>query len=414
MSAAFRVDWSTRRSPHDTWSALSLVPMLRRLALAIALSGMATAVLARDDAQEYALVVGIDKYQFGDLRRLDYAVKDAVAVEAFLKTQGYKVTTLLNEKATKTNIISVMQNDFARRVRQGDRVLVFFAGHGYTERLGGRDWGYIVPHDGGADSASYISMEELAAQSAKMGNATHQLFVMDSCYGGLLAVRATGVKPTSPKYLEEIMALPARQIITAGGADQLVQDGGPNGQSLFTGYLLEALREGLADVNGDGYITFSELANYLLPRASTVYQTPGVGILPNHGNGEFVFRARTVLEQRSGNPREAVATPRAPVSNSNVAPPDTRLLVWHRHEGNSFGCSGSLTLLDDRVRFEGSGTERFNHRFDIPLSEIKDLSVYNESALGAFVMLRLKQSKAVRFSWKPELVEHINRALAKR
>jgi uncharacterized caspase-like protein len=47
-------------------------------------------------------------------------------------------------------------------------------------------------------------------------------------------------------------------MLTAGGADQQVADNGPNGHSVFTWTLLQGL-EGRADLNGDGYITASEL-----------------------------------------------------------------------------------------------------------------------------------------------------------
>jgi formylglycine-generating enzyme required for sulfatase activity len=83
----------------------------------------------------------------------------------------------------------------------------------------------------------------------------------------------------------------ARQFVTAGGKDQRVKDGGPKGYSYFTGFLLEGLTEGKADLYPDGYITFAELAAYLIPRATNAYQTPVSGILPQHGQGQFVFRS---------------------------------------------------------------------------------------------------------------------------
>ncbi len=200
--------------------------------------------------------------------------------------------SLYDEQATKTAIISKMQNDLARRVKSDDRVIFFFAGHGYTEELGGEDNGYIVPYDGGDISATFISMDELRSQSRKMGNAKHQLFVLDACYGGLFGERgARSVNENLPNYLTEIIRRPARQFLTAGGKDQSVQDGGPGGHSYFTYYFLEALQEGLGDVNGDGYITFAELDSYIKPRASNSYQTPASGTLPGHGMGEFVFRS---------------------------------------------------------------------------------------------------------------------------
>lgn len=239
----------------------------------------------------YAVVIGIDKYPASRWPNLSYARKDAEGVGAFLEGQGFRVTQLINEQATKSAIIKAMQNDLARRVNKNDRILVFFAGHGHTEELANEDWGYIVPyHEENQSSADYISMEELQTLSRKMGRAKHQLFIMDACYGGLLTTRGVAaVDVDIPNYLQDVTRRTARLIITAGGKDQQVLDEGPDDHSVFTGLFLEALEKAMADINGDGYITFSELTAYLVPRASNAYQTPALGYLPGHGQGEFVF-----------------------------------------------------------------------------------------------------------------------------
>ncbi len=239
----------------------------------------------------YALVIGINKYPSSNWENLDCAVKDAKGMEAFLKNQGFEIIPLYNEHATKNNIISKMQNCIARLVQTNDRVVIFFSGHGYTENLGGKDWGYIVPYDAEGDSASYISMEELRAMSQIMGIAKHQLFIMDACYSGLLGSKGGGVDPNIPNYIKEVTRRPARQIITAGCKGEQVADGGPEEYSFFTGYLLEALKESLADLDGDGYITFKELSSYLIPRASNSLSTPTARSLQGHDLGEFVFES---------------------------------------------------------------------------------------------------------------------------
>ena len=252
---------------------------------------------ALEDALEYgksyALVIGIDKYPASRrFRDLEFARRDAEGVTAFLKQRAFdEVITLYDEQATKQAIIGAMQNTFAPRLKGSDRVFVFYAGHGHTELLGTKDWGYIVPHDGTDQSASYISMEELQTLSEKMGQARHQLFIMDACYGGLLGTRSAPMDPSQPDYINQLMRRSARQVLTAGGADQEVLDGGPGGHSVFTGYLLEGVQKGLADLNGDGFIPFSELVTYLVPKATNRYQTPAYSNLPGHGLGEFVFRA---------------------------------------------------------------------------------------------------------------------------
>jgi hypothetical protein len=58
---------------------------------------------------------------------------------------------------------------------------------------------------------------------------------MDACYSGLLtATRAIDNKPRRDlAYLKEITKERVRQVLTAGGKDQEVLDGGPKGHSVF-------------------------------------------------------------------------------------------------------------------------------------------------------------------------------------
>jgi tetratricopeptide (TPR) repeat protein len=115
--------------------------------------------------------------------------------------------------------------------------------------------------------------------------AKHVLFVMDSCYSGLGLMRGGSAR----NFLKENARRVGRQMLTAGGADQLVSDAGPGGHSIFTWTLLQGFA-GKADLNGDGYITSTELAAYVAPAVASVSaQTPAFGSLPGSEGGEFVF-----------------------------------------------------------------------------------------------------------------------------
>jgi len=71
-----------------------------------------------------------------------------------------------------------------------------------------------------------------------------------------------------------------------------VNDSGPGGLSFFTYYFLEATRDGNADWQGKGIITFADLASYLVPRAANSDQTPVWGVLPGDAGGEYIFTAK--------------------------------------------------------------------------------------------------------------------------
>ena len=127
---------------------------------------------------------------------------------------------------------------------------------------------------------------------AESVTAKHTLFVMDACYSGLGLTRGGG----NANFLRDNFKRVGRQMLTAGGADQLVADGGPNGHSVFTWALLQGLG-GKGDLNGDGIITATELAAYVAPAvASASSQTPAFGSLPGSEGGDFVFELPTETE----------------------------------------------------------------------------------------------------------------------
>jgi peptidoglycan/xylan/chitin deacetylase (PgdA/CDA1 family)/TolA-binding protein len=251
--------------------------------------------------ESWAAIIGIDDYV--NWQKLQYASHDAQGVKDLL-IQNYNfkpdhVFMLLDGQATRQNILSLLGDKFGdpTMVQHEDRVFVFFAGHGATRQLAsGRELGYIIPVD--ADLTDFegtaISMTNFQDISEAIP-AKHVLFVMDSCYSGLALTRGGGSLP-SQNYLNEISRREARQMFTAGGADQQVADNGPNGHSVFTWTLLQGL-DGRADLNGDGVITASELAAYVAPAVSALsHQTPEFGNLPGTEGGDFIFNLKHETE----------------------------------------------------------------------------------------------------------------------
>jgi len=245
-------------------------------------------------ANSWAILVGIDDYK--KWPRLQYAVRDAEGVgQVLVQKFGFapeRVITLKNEQATRAGILGAFHDLMERGKNAGglqpnDRVFMFFAGHGATRKLSsGRDLGYIVPVDADPDNLATDAIPMTEIQNiAESLPAKHELFVMDACYSGLGLTRGGA----NAAFLRENGRRLGRQMLTAGGTDQLVSDGGPNGHSVFTWTLLQGLG-GKADLNGDGMITATELAAYVAPAVSSVsQQTPAFGSLPGSEGGDFVF-----------------------------------------------------------------------------------------------------------------------------
>lgn len=241
-------------------------------------------------ANSWAILIGIDNYP--KWPRLEYAVRDAEGVgQALTGKFGFapeRVITLKNEQATREGILAAFHGQLAHRgLQPNDRVFVFFAGHGATRKLSsGRDLGYIVPFDADPNNLATDAIPMTEIQNiAESLPAKHALFVMDACYSGLGLTRGAA----NASFLRDNARRLGRQMLTAGGTDQLVADGGPNGHSVFTWTLLQGLG-GKGDLNGDGLITATELAAYVAPAVSSVSrQTPAFGSLPGSEGGDFVF-----------------------------------------------------------------------------------------------------------------------------
>lgn len=236
----------------------------------------------------YALVVGITNYEkWPDLPN---AVQDAREVATNLEQLGFEVKLVLDptSKEMKSALTEVV---FGMGNQKNRALLVYFAGHGETLDLAdGTKLGYIIPSDcplkakdpvGFDDKA--VSMKEMEILALKV-QSKHLLMVFDSCFSGSIfnLVRA------APVDISEKSAMPVRQFITAGGAGEQVPD-----QSVFKVVFLNGIA-GDADLNGDGYVTGSELGMHLQDKVvnySRGGQHPQYGKInnPKLDRGDFIF-----------------------------------------------------------------------------------------------------------------------------
>lgn len=242
----------------------------------------------------WAIVIGINKYEF--VTHLDYAVSDAISfkkllIEKFGFSENH-IEFLTDEKATVQGIKKAFQN-ITKKSEENDRVIVFYAGHGETEKLPtGGEMGYLIPVDGKIDELylTCLPMQEIKTLS-QMLPAKHVLFLVDACYGGLAAVQRRSLDRQTKGFLKKITKARARQILTAGSKEEQVIEKPEWGHSAFTYKLLDGLERELADLDDDGFITASELGIYIKSSVSKIsdnYQTPQLKSLSGD-EGEFVF-----------------------------------------------------------------------------------------------------------------------------
>lgn len=240
----------------------------------------------------WALIVGIDNYK--NASPLSYAVSDASEIrEVLVNELGFplsNITYLVDGDATRENILKSFMRFARNDIELDDRIFVFFAGHGKTETGIRGEVGYLVAFDSDADDLStYIRWDDLTRNSDLM-HAKHMLFIMDACYGGLALTRT--LTAGSARFLKDMMVRYARQVLTAGKADEVVADSDgplPN-HSIFTGHLIEGLRGKAA--TAERVITANGLMAYVYQRVANdknSSQTPHYGYFD--GDGDFVIKS---------------------------------------------------------------------------------------------------------------------------
>lgn len=241
----------------------------------------------------YALVIGVSDYTNG-WPKLPNAAGDAREVAKELESKNFKVTLVLDP--TKAELEQKL-NDFVFTYGSDpdDRLVIYFAGHGYTMDMSyGAKMGFIVPTDAALPTVNAVDFRrksismEVFEHHARQIQAKHALYLFDSCFSGSIFALSRAI-PSSISYKT---ARPVRQFITAGDEGEEVPD-----KSIFKDQFIRAL-EGEGDTNRDGYITGTELGEFL--QASVVNysrssQHPQYGKIrdPNLDKGDFVFLAST-------------------------------------------------------------------------------------------------------------------------
>jgi tetratricopeptide (TPR) repeat protein len=229
----------------------------------------------------YALIVGIAKYEKLDpAENLRFPESDAEAIYRVLisKEAGAfppeNVHKLLGEQATLQKIRQELEDWLPSVAQETDRVVVYFAGHGFVK--GGQ--GYLAPYD--VDPAS---PETTAYPMALVGQvlahkvkAKWKVLLTDACHSGRITSETTDEAVNS-----QLGQMPSGFLnLTATGAREKSFEDPALGWGVFTYYVVKAL-QGYADTPPcHGAITAEEFVEYVRSQVSAYvrerneFQTP--------------------------------------------------------------------------------------------------------------------------------------------
>ena len=170
----------------------------------------------------HALIIGINKYK--EWSPLQTAVKDATVLRNVLVEQyGFdekNVILRVDKDATRSRIIRDLRY-LAGGLKDGDNLLIYYAGHGQLDDLTGD--GYWIPVEGKLkDPSTWVSNGILkGVLSSQKVTAKNVVVIADSCYSGSLLREGPSMLTVAERdyqeKLEKAAALRSRQVISSGG-----------------------------------------------------------------------------------------------------------------------------------------------------------------------------------------------------
>lgn len=299
----------------------------------------------------YVIAVGLNEYA-NPQYNLKYAVADAQSFGDEVRTrqtqlgkiERVEVIPLLNENATKANILAALKRlagapdppdlkagllDRIKRAEPEDTVIIYFAGHGtaQAQRF------YLIPHDlgytgdrtklteQGLQSILSHSISDIELEEAVEGlDAGHLLMVIDACNSGqALEAEEKRRGPMNSKGLAQLAYEKGMYILTAAQSYQAALEAAQLGHGLLTYALVEeGLKTPVADVEPkDGVISAREWLDFATERVPQMQEekmkdTRGVGVEIAFTEGEQNIadpQKRTLQRPRVFYRRELEATP---------------------------------------------------------------------------------------------------------
>ena len=247
-----------------------LLPLLLALAAALAAQDRRVEPVAQGP-RRLALAIGNNAYRDHPLQN---AVNDAQAVRAALADVGFDVDLKLNTGMAQ---LEQAASEFAARVRPGDVAVFYYSGHGM--QVG--DQNYLIPVDFEARTAVDAKYKSYAAsriqENLEAAGVAIEIIILDACrdnpYRGLRS---------GSGGLAAMQAGKGTYIAFATGPGRTADDNASGRNGLFTGALVEALRQ--------PGLTLDQVFNRVRARVAAA-RPEQVPWSSSNVLGEFYFRA---------------------------------------------------------------------------------------------------------------------------
>ena len=292
-----------------------------------------------DEHRRVALIVAVDSYEHHELNQLAAASADADALADVLGRPdlgGFEVRVVRNETAA---VVLGEIEEFLGERRPSDLALLHFSGHGLKDAAGEL---HLAARNTSPNRLVSTAIDATRVnQLIRTSRAGSVVLFLDCCYGGAfergMVARAAGTVEVQGTFDQKSLGSGrGRVVITASSAVQYafegrdLTEGGSIEPSVFTGAIVDGIRDGLADRDGDGYVGLAELYDYVYERvrSRTPHQTPS--------KWEYGLQGELLIAR---SPRRVV--------RAAQLPPELVEIMRHPYSAARLGAITELTRLVD-------------------------------------------------------------------
>ena len=196
---------------------------------------------------KWAVVIGVDTFKDSRIPKLRYPAKDAQDFAKFLVEKANfapdHVLLLLNENATRNNIVSAIAGNWLpMRVLPDDLVVIYASTHGSPSELDKGGENFLVAYDTEQTDlfTSGVLLQDLAPTIYRRTHCDRVVLLLDACNSGAAEVGGKGLYRTT-NFDPTALAGKGQIVISSSGADQRSWESKRYNNGVFTRNLIEIL-----------------------------------------------------------------------------------------------------------------------------------------------------------------------------
>jgi hypothetical protein len=298
----------------------------------------------------YALLVATNKYSDEALRALSAPLNDAADLANVLKDPSigrFEVTIIRNRK--RDGVEQAIEQFFCRR-QPDDMLLFYFSGHGIKDDRGNL---YLATSNTDRELLRSTAISDAFLKEVmRDSRARLQVLVIDCCFGGAFSKQMLG-KSDSTVDVNDHLQGQGRVIVTASTAMEFAFEDDASDikqrRSVFTRTIVEGLKTGEADTDGDRRVSVQNLYDYAYRRitAPGSRQTPTITSLGQEGTIYLADVPESIVRHSGPQP----LTPTTGVARRLDMRPFVR--IWDQGMEGSNPAVAATTALETAMALSG-------------------------------------------------------------